>query len=174
MTLYPHLYRVLPNNFQAVWGRHSPSPVLQGRPRARGLQPCRAAVGCERLARSLPSTHHPRSWHRQTPETLASISPVPVLGTHGQQSRDLPPRRGCGTPAPALRHAYFLPRACLDASSGIHKTGLHQTDQPPSSPCYYPGTSSYKRLLPRARLTGGTIAATKAFSVPADDINLVP
>lgn len=55
-----------------------------------------------------------------------------------------------GQAGPVPRHAYFLPPACADANSGIHKTGLHQTDQPPSSPRHYPRHKSWQKAAAKA------------------------
>lgn len=55
-----------------------------------------------------------------------------------------------GQAGPARRHAYFLPPACADANSGVHKTGLHQTDQPPSSPRHYPRHKSWQKAAAEA------------------------
>lgn len=171
-------YLFLPQMCQVMTTCHC-TPVCNRHSKQRWpcVPHCRTSLGlrlgcCEGLMTSLLLPRHPSARQEQTLETLTSIYPVLALRAHSQQRWELPSWTGCGPPAPALRHAYFLPPACLDAGSRIHKTGLHQTDQPPS-PCYYPSTSSYKRLLLRARLTGGTIAATKAFSVSVDDINLV-
>lgn len=167
----PH-YEHVPCHCTPLCNRHSKQrwPCVPHRRASLGFRLCCCELWGAHEKPSTATSPSPRQ--EQTLETPTSICPVPALRAHSQQRWELPPRMGCGPSTPVLRHAYFLPPACLDASSRIHKTGLHQTDQPPS-PCYYPSTSSYKRLLLRARLTGGTIAATKAFSVSADDINLV-
>lgn len=164
--LLPHNFRhmcfepcclllILPQHLHTLrssgaWGVESHAGGEQTRPAiSRGTSP---PLSTRRV------TARGRGW---APELWLASSPAGAAEGSGGQA------------GPAPRHAYFLPPAYADANSGVHKTGLHQTDQPPSSPHHYPRHKSWQKALPRPPLTARTIAATKAFSACADDINLM-
>lgn len=96
-----------------------------------------------------------------------------------------PQKRGCHLPQPALRRGaegrqaqrpgtliFFRPRVRMPTPASIKLGYIKQTNRR-HLPVITPDTSPDKRPLPRPPLTARTIAATKAFSACADDINLM-
>lgn len=96
-----------------------------------------------------------------------------------------PQSRGWHLPQAALRRGaegrqarrpgtliFFRPRVWMPTPASIKLGYIKQTNRR-HLPIITPDTSPDKRPLPRPPLTARTIAATKAFSACADDINLM-
>lgn len=96
-----------------------------------------------------------------------------------------PQNRGWHLPRPALHRGaegrrarrpgtliFFRPRVRMPTPASIKLGYIKQTNRR-HLPIITPDTSPDKRPLPRPPLTARTIAATKALSACADDINLM-
>lgn len=98
----------------------------------------------------------------QSPRDCGRHHPWPVTGEGGRGR----PAQHPGT------LIFFRPRVQMPTPSSI-KPGYIKRTNCRHLPVITPDTSPNKRPLPRLLLTGRTIAATKAFSACADDINLM-
>lgn len=166
---YSDLYKTVLNYLQIVLGTRTPEPcrllpILPQDP--CGLPSPRAVVRGKKGTAAVGSRRNLPSWGTPLPVSLSppfnSPGDIPRTRvgnlrrsrTPGTLGRRLPRpaiREGSrGQTGPAPRHAYFLPPACADANSGVHKTGLHQTDQPPSSPRYYPRHKPWQKAAAKA------------------------
>ena len=154
---YSDSYQTVPNYSRIVLGTGTPNPATcfrhSPRTRAGSQAPalCSGQGGsCGGRAQAQPPV--PRDAARFSfPFNSPSDSRRPSPGDPIRHLPRLAAGEGSrGQTGPAPRHAYFLPPACVDANSGIHKTGLHQTDQPPSSPRYYPRHKPWQKAAAKA------------------------
>lgn len=131
---YFDLYQTTPNYFHIILGTCAPNPAACFCCSHRTCTPSRARGAGSRAAGEQTRPATPRA-------TSPPLSAGPRRGLSRSCGGTFPAGRAEGSrgqAGPAPRHAYFLPPACAGANSGVHKTGLHQTDQPPASPRHYP------------------------------------
>lgn len=146
---YSDLYQTTLNYFHIILGTRAPNPaaLLLILPQHLHMLPSPRAVvvGSRHNLPSQGAPFLPFQLPRWQPETAGRAPERRLASSPGGSAEG---SRGQAGPAP--RHAYFLPPACADANSSVHKTGLHQTDQPPSSPHHYPRHKSWQKAAAKA------------------------
>lgn len=166
------MYQTTLNYFHIILGTRSLSPaaLLLMLPQHLHMLPSSRAV-------AVGSRH----------DLPAQGAPFPPFNSPGDSPRPRaePQNGGWHLPQAALRRGaegrqarrpgtliFFRPRVRMPTPASIKLGYIKQTNRR-HLPIITPDTSPDKRPLPRPPLTARTIAATKAFSACADDINLM-